>query len=121
MNYSFKGEPVNEFSTAYLATYCFPVLFPTSKGDLTRKNIPYNITWGDAVKHLLRYSYIVGGEIVYPFSENKLFIFLSYSLIERHRLLARTKVFLSKEIDISEMTSEKLASILSNPITSKNF
>ena len=121
LDYSFKGEPVNEFSTNYLATYCFPVLFPTANGHLTRKDIKYNVKWFESIKHLLRYSYIIDNKIYYPFSEKKLFIFWAYNLIEIHRLLNQTKVFLSREIDISEMTREKISEILENPVKTKNF
>ena len=112
---------LNEFTTEFMPTYCFPVLFPTSEGDFTRKCLRYDVDWAESIKHLLRFSYTVNDVTTYPFSENKLFIFWAYNLIERHRLLTQTKVFLTKEIDITGMTIDKLNEILADNYKSKKL
>ena len=53
---SIDDQPLDEFSTPFLATMAFPTLFPDSQGDPTNPSLVRNITFPEKVKHLIKYA-----------------------------------------------------------------
>ena len=64
---------INEFSTPYLATMCFPTLFPYGTGDPTNPARIRKISLTEALKHLNRYGEFVGNSPVWRFASHPRF------------------------------------------------
>ena len=47
--------PVSEFKVEFLATMAFPTLFPDSKGNPTNSGKKRDVTFGEEIKHLIKF------------------------------------------------------------------
>ncbi len=57
MNWPSLGdEPLNKYSTPFLATMVFPLLFPDARGDPTNPCLLHNITFSNKVQHLIKFA-----------------------------------------------------------------
>jgi hypothetical protein len=65
-----RKEPLNEFSVPFLATMCFPTLFPDGKGDPTNNAILLDTgsnltdTFANNLKHLIKFAERINGRWV---------------------------------------------------------
>ena len=50
-----ENQPLNEYTTPYLATMAFPTLFPDAKGDPTIPSLNRDVPFSKSVKHLLKF------------------------------------------------------------------
>ena len=53
---SIGTSPINEFRTPYLASRCFPSLFPDASGDPTRADRYEEVSETEGFKHLMKFS-----------------------------------------------------------------
>ena len=100
----------------------YPVLFPDGRGDPTRMGRLVNVNLTEAVDHLLKFGYFDDeGKAVFPFSENKSWIFFSLNQIERSRVVSTTRVMFARSSDFHSLTSADLRDILSNSERTRVF
>ena len=50
-----QNQPLNEYTTPYLATMAFPTLFPDAKGDPTIPSLNRDVPFSKSVKHLFKF------------------------------------------------------------------
>jgi hypothetical protein len=125
-------QPVDE-ETPYLASMCFPTLFPNGVGDFTsRFGQKKPITDADAADHYMRYAEIKNGRLVFRFAMHGPFAHWIQNRVERRRLSSQTRYcrkfsnsypfrfFLSRNpneaqatpIDLLNLENEEIQSIL---------
>ena len=125
LNWPTREEPLNEFTTPYLMTACFPTLFPNGgRGDPTNAIRTKSISLSEAVKHLLYYPQEkTDGSIYYRFAEHHIFGFWCNDMIRRHRALEQCSYILNQNpeegyLSISEM-QKKLEMSSKNTLLNK--
>ena len=64
------SEPINEYTTPFLATLAFPTLFPDGKGDPTNPSLHQDMQLGERIKHLLKYTEKKDGRWIYRFASH---------------------------------------------------
>lgn len=120
------STPLNEFSTRYLATMCFPSLFPDAAGDPlnngTIRSISSNETavLSEKIKHLIKFAELIDGKWVYRFASHPRFAFWAYNILYRRRLLGQGSFFIKQNpgdaflslSDLQEMASHSTYSSL---------
>ena len=110
MNYPAQGEAINEFNCQGLLTMAFPYLFPDGLGDPTVKTRDVNVNFSDGVLHLLKFAEKESetNEYVYRFAADSRFVFACLNMIQRHKLLTTTNVFLERNQDESKLTFDEV-------------
>ena len=108
------SEPLNEFTTEYLATLSFPTLFPDGKGDPTNSSIRKTIAKSDTesfsekIKHLIKFSEYIDGKWVYRFAAHPRFGFWAYNMLYRKRLLGQGSFYLKQNPGEANLTIDEL-------------
>ena len=102
------SEPINEYTTPFLATLAFPTLFPDGKGDPTNPSLHQDVSFGERVKHLLKYAEKKDGKWVYRFASHPRFAYWALNMTERKRILQQTSIFLKQNPGESHLTTEEL-------------
>ena len=116
------GGIVNEYNTSFLATMCFPSLFPDTFGDLTHKNRKLEVFYKYSISHLLNIAFEnENKELYFPFVEHPTFIFWAYNLLERKRILSQVRFFLSSDEKYNNLDKDKLSEILNDSLKYKKF
>ena len=77
------NEPINEYSTPFLATLAFPALFPDGKGDPTNPSLHFDIELAERIKHLLKYAEKKYGKWFYRFATHPRFAYWAFNMIQR--------------------------------------
>jgi len=108
------SEPINEYTTPFLATMSFPTLFPDGKGDPTNPSLYRDIQLGDKIKHLLKYAEKKDGRWNYRFASHPRFAYCAFNMIERKRILQQTGIFLKQNPGEAHLTTEELKQMISN-------
>ena len=67
---SIKNEPLNEYTTPFLATMAFPALSPDGKGDPTNLSTQRDISFSNGVHHLIKFSENIAGKWVHRFASH---------------------------------------------------
>ncbi|XP_066921730.1 uncharacterized protein [Clytia hemisphaerica] len=108
------NEPLNEFTTEYLATLAFPTLFPDGKGDPTNSSIRRSIAKSDTesfsekIKHLIKFAEMIDGKWVYRFAAHPRFGFWAYNMLYRRRLLGQGSFYLKQNPGEANLTINEL-------------
>ena len=108
------SEPINEYTTPFLATMSFPTLFPDGKGDPTNPSLYRDIQLGDKIKHLLKHAEKKDGRWNYRFASHPRFAYWAFNMIERKRILQQTGIFLKQNPGEAHLTTEELKEMISN-------
>ena len=103
---------INEFSTPYLATMCFPVLFPYGSRDPTNPARVRNISLTNAMKHFNRFGEFVNGKSVWRFASHPRFPYWGLNMKQRHQLLSQTSVHLQQHPGDANLTMNDLRSMV---------
>lgn len=80
---SSSDNPLNEFTTPFLATLAFPTLFPDSKGDPTNPSLLKNVTLKEKVKHLIKFAEKKDNIWHYRFAYHPRFSYWALNMIQR--------------------------------------
>jgi len=104
------SEPINEYTTPFLATLAFPTLFPDGKGDPTKT---CNLV-KELIKHLLKYTEKKDGRWIYRFASHSRFAYWAFNMIERKRILQQTGIFLKQNPGEAHLTTEELQQMVAN-------
>ena len=81
------SDPLNEFNTEYLASLCFPTLFPDTIGDPTNSYLLHNISksetesFAEKIKHLIKFGEKIDGKWVYRFASHPRFAYWAYNIL----------------------------------------
>jgi hypothetical protein len=79
---SIDDQPLNEYTTPFLATLAFPTLFPDGNGDPTNPCLQRDVPFGNQIQHLLKYSENIDGKWVYRFSSHPRFSYWGLNMIQ---------------------------------------
>ena len=102
------NDPINEYTTPFLATLAFPTLFPDGKGDPTNPSLYRDVQLAERTKHLLKYAEHKDGRWVYRFASHPRFAYWAFNMIERKRILQQTGIFLKQNPGEAHLTIEEL-------------
>ena len=108
---SIDDQPLNEYTTPFLATLAFPTLFPDGNGDPTNPCLQRDVPFGNQIQHLLKYSENIDGKWVYRFSSHPRFSYWALNMIQRKRAIQQTSIFLKQNPDECHLTVEELQEI----------
>ena len=93
---SVENEPLNEYSTPFLASMAFPTLFPDTKGDPTNPSVYREVTFPSRIKHLIKFGENVHGKMKYRFASHPRFSYWALNMIQRKRALQQTGMYLKQ-------------------------
>ena len=102
------NEPINEYTTAFLATLAFPTLFPDGKADPTNPSTTRDVNFINKVKHLLKFAESVNGKWNFRFASHPRFSYWTLNMIQRKRALQQTSVFFKQNPGEAHLTTEEL-------------
>lgn len=108
------NEPINEYTTPFLATMAFPTLFPDGKGDPTNPSLYRDIPLGEKIKHLLKYAERKDDRWIYRFASHPRFAYWAFNMIERKRILQQTAIFFKQNPGEAHLTTEELQHMIAN-------
>lgn len=109
-----NSEPINEYTTPFLATMAFPTLFPDGKGDPKNPSLYRDIQLGEKTKHLLKFGEKKNGRWIYRFASHPRFAYWAFNMIERKRILQQTGIFHKQNPGEAHLTTENRASTEDN-------
>ena len=108
-----RGQiPVSEFKVEFLATVVFPTLFPDSKGDPTNSGTKRDVTFGEKIKHLIKFGEKKDEKWRYRFAAHPRFAYWAFNMLQRHRMLSQGSIFLKQNPEESRMSVEELKEML---------
>ena len=108
------NDPINEYTTPFLATLAFPALFPDGKGDPTNPALNRDVQLAERIKHLLKYAEQKDGRWLYRFASHPRFAYWAFNMIERKRILQQTGIFLKQNPGEAHLTIEELQEMTAN-------
>ncbi len=112
---SHSSIPLNEYSTAYLASMAFPTLFPYGSGDPFEIDEQFNReTFLEKVKHLIGYYEIINNRKKFRFAIHSRFILWIYNIQYRHATLNQGKFYLKQHPDHANLTIDQLKMKIEN-------
>ena len=103
---------INEFSTPYLATICFPTLFPYGSGDPTNPARARGVSLTEALKHLNKFGEFIDSKPVWRFASHPRFPYWGLNMKQRHQLLSQTSVYLQQHPGDANLTIDDLRSMV---------
>ena len=108
-----RDNALNEFSTPFLATKCFPTLFPYGTGDPTNVARLRKVSLTDALKNLNKYGEFVEGSNVpvWRFASHPRFPYWGLNM-KRHQLLSQTSVYLQQHPEDANLTIDDLRAMV---------
>ena len=68
-----EDQPLNEYTTPFLATLAFPTLFPDGKGDPTNPCLQRDVPFSSRIQHLIKYAENIDGKMIYRFASHPRF------------------------------------------------
>ena len=110
---SVENEPLNEYTTPFLATMAYPTLFPDAKGDPTNPCLNREVSFTNRVQHLLKFSEKIGDNWTYRFASHPRFAYWALNMIQRKRTLQQSSIFLKQNPGESHLTIEQLREMAS--------
>jgi hypothetical protein len=105
---SISNDPLNEYTTPFLATMAFPALFPDSKGDPTNPSLLYELTFLSKVQHLIKFAENIEGKWIYRFASHPRFSYWALNMIQRQRTLQQSAIFLKQNPAEAHLTIDEL-------------
>ena len=85
---------MSEFEVEFLTTRAFPTLFPDCKGDPTNLATKSDATFGEKIKHLIKFGQKKDEKWHYRFTAHPRFAHWAFNMLERHRILSQGSIFL---------------------------
>ena len=79
---SIGNDPLSEFTTPFLASVAFPVLFPDGKGDPTNPQLMRDINFPDKIKHLIEIGNKTDKGWSYPLASHSRFPYWALNMIQ---------------------------------------
>ena len=110
---SVENEPLNEYTTPFLATMAYPTLFPDAKGDPTNPCLNREVSFTNRVQHLLKFSEKIGDNWTYRFASHPRFAYWALNMIQRKHTLQQSSIFLKQNPGESHLTIEQLREMAS--------
>ena len=110
---SVENEPLNEYTTPFLATMAFPTLFPDAKGDPTNPCLNREVSFTNRVQHLLKFSEKIDDTWTNRFASHPRFAYWALNMIQRKRTLQQSSIFLKQNPGESHLTIEQLREMAS--------
>ena len=95
---SIDNSPFSEFTTPYVATMAFPVLFPDGKGDPISYQLMRDVHFPDKIKHLIKIGNKTDSGWSYPFASHPHFSYWALNMIQVQRALQEGAVFFLNKI-----------------------
>ena len=108
------SEPINEYTTPFLATLAFPTYFLMVKVTLQTHLFTKTCNWGERIKHNLKYTEKKHGRWIYRFASHPRFAHWAFNMIERKRILQQTGTFLKQNPGEAHLTTEELQQMVAN-------
>ena len=104
------AQPINEFSTPFLATMSFPTLFPHAKGDPCNPGRPRSVSLSESFKHLEKYGEISASNNLpsWRFATHPRFPYWALNMKQRHQLLSQAKVYLQHHPGDARLSIDEL-------------
>ena len=109
---SVENEPLNEYSTPFLASMAFPTLFPDAKGDPTNPSVYREVAFPAKVKHLIKFADFVDGKFEYRFASHPRFSYWALNMIQRKRALQQTGIYLKQNPGDAPMSSADIHNLM---------
>ena len=81
------SEPLNEYSTPFLATMAFPALFPDGKGDPTNPYLLRDVSLSSRIQHLIKFADNNGSILSYRYASHPRFSYWALNMLQRKRAL----------------------------------
>ena len=112
------NEPLNEFTVPFLATMCFPTLFPDGKGDPTNNAIlsdtgtNFTDAFASKLKHLIKFSERINDKWFYRFAAHPRFAYWAYKILYRRRIIGQGSYFLKQNPSEANLTLDNLKEML---------
>ena len=111
---SVDSNPVNEYTTHFLATMAFSTLFPDGKGDPTNPCLLRDVPFCNRIQHLLKFAEKVDESWFYRFASHLRFSYWALDMIHRRRTLQQSTIFLKQNPGQSHLTLEELREMVTN-------
>ena len=97
----------------------FPTLFPDSKGDPTNSGTKRDVTFGQKIKHLIKFGGKKDEKWHFRFAAHPRFAYWAFNMLQRHRMLSQyfsshisQAIFLKKNPGESHVSVEELKEML---------
>ena len=103
-----ENEPLNEYTTPFLATMAFPTLFPDGKGDPTNPALNRDVPLCGKIQHLIKFAEYIGNKWVYRFANHPRFSYWALNMIQRSRTLQQGSLFLKQNPGESHLSIDEL-------------
>ena len=107
-----ENEPLNEFTTPFLAMLSFPTLFPNSDADPTNPAILREVSFAEIVKHFIKYKRKVGNRWTFPFGSDPRYSYWALNMIHTKRMSQQASVFIKQDPGEAHFTSEELRKLV---------
>lgn len=102
--------PLPEHRTPYLASKCFPWLFPYGKADPFWGARQRDVSFADHVKHLMKFADVDGeGNFHYRFASDRLFRYWCLDMKMRRQAREQCRMYLRHNPQRAQMTVEELS------------
>ena len=111
---SMENEPLNEYTTPFLATMAFPTLFPDGKGDPTNPSLHRDVPISSRVQHLIKFAEYNNDRWVYRFATHPRFSYWAFNMIQRRRTSQQSSIFLKQNPGESHLTIDELRDMAYN-------
>ena len=108
------SEPLNEYTTPFLATMAFPTLFPDGQGDPTNPSICRNVSLKEKIKHLIKFGERKEENWIYRFAKHPRFSYWALNMLQRSQILQQTGIFLKQNPGEQHLTLEQLKDMITN-------
>lgn len=109
-------DPLNEWTTDYLAAMAFPTLFPTGRGDPWKLSRFYSsVSFVARFRHLLRYCEINSdGTLECRFASHPRFVLWLFNIHFRHRALSQGDIYLKHNPGDANLSIDEIQELLRN-------
>lgn len=111
------SEPLNEYTTPFLATMAFPTLFPDGQGDPTNPSIRRNVSLKEKIKHLIKFGEKNEDNWIYRFAYHPRFSYWALNMLQRSQILQQTGIFLKQNPGEQHLTLEQLRDMITDNST----
>ena len=111
---SLGNDPLSEFTTPFLASMAFPVLFPDGKGDPTNPQTMRDVSFADKIKHLIKIGNKTDNGWSYPFANHPRFSYWALNMIQRQRTLQQGAIFLKQNPGEAHLTADELRQLIND-------
>ena len=113
-------QPLNDYTTPFLATMAFPCLFPDSKGDPNNPSLCRDITLANKIQHLIKFAEFINEKRVYRFALHPRFSCWVLNMIQCKRRMQQSAISLKQNPEEAHLTIDELQNMAnSNAFMSK--